>query len=297
MLMKPRVLLITLGGTITMTRSAAGGIAPTLTAVDLVHAVAGIEKIAEIDTVSPLTIPGASLSIDDVLRVATLADQRLASDVNGVVVIQGTDTIEETAFLLDLVIQSDRPVVVTGAMRGPQAPGADGPANVLAATIVAAHPASGGLGTLVVLNDEIHLARFVQKSHTALPSAFTSPFGGTLGIVVEGRPLIPSRPVGRPAPISTVTPSDVPVALVKICLGDDGRVLRQVAGDLSRSHESVPRAQKQVALEQFTLRGLDGACERQAKRRTVGVGRRRRLQVDPLNRNESKCVATWLSDH
>jgi len=228
MLMKPRVLLIALGGTITMTRSSAGGIAPTLTAVDLVHAVAGIEKIAEIDTVSPLTIPGASLSIDDVLRVATLADQRLASDVDGVVVIQGTDTIEETAFLLDLVIQSDRPVVVTGAMRGPQAPGADGPANVLAATIVAAHPSSGGLGTLVVLNDEIHLARFVQKSHTALPSAFTSPFGGTLGIVAEGRPLIPFRPVGRPAPLATVTLSDVPVALVKICLGDDGRVLRQL---------------------------------------------------------------------
>ena len=92
--------------------------------------------------------------------------------------------------MLDLVVRSEKAVVVTGAMRGPEAPGADGPANILAATIVAAAREASGLGTLVVLNDEIHAARFVQKSHTALPSAFTSPLAGPLGLVVEGRPRV-----------------------------------------------------------------------------------------------------------
>ena len=95
--------------------------------------------------------------------------------------IQGTDTIEESAFLLDLLVDSDKPVVITGAMRGADAPGADGPANLLSAAIVAAAPESRGLGTLAVLNYDIHAARFVQKSHTALPSAFLSPLVGPIG--------------------------------------------------------------------------------------------------------------------
>ncbi len=194
----PHILLISLGGTITMTRSAAGGITPTLTAAELAAAVPGLDAVARIETASPMTMPSASLAIDDVLKVAALADARLADEVDGVVVIQGTDTIEETAFLLDLVVGSSKPVVVTGAMRGPQAAGADGPANLLAATLVAASPEALGLGTLVVLNDEIHAARLVQKSHTALPSAFASPSAGPLGLVAEGRPRFHLRPPPRP---------------------------------------------------------------------------------------------------
>lgn len=226
----PRILLISLGGTITMTRSASGGIAPTLTADDLASAVPGLAALATIETASPMTRPGASLSIDDVLSVAALVDERLADEVDGVVVIQGTDTIEETAFLLDLVVRSARPVVVTGAMRGPQAAGADGPANVIAATLVAAAPASRGLGTLVVLNDEIHAARYVQKSHTALPSAFTSPSAGPLGLVVEGHARFHLWPPPRPVALSVAPGIDAPVALLRMSLGDDGRMLRQLSG-------------------------------------------------------------------
>ena len=224
----PKVLLIALGGTITMTRGASGTIAPTLTAADLVQAVPGIAAIADIEAVSPLTVPGASLSIDDVLAVAALADDHLARGAAGVVVIQGTDTIEETAFLLDLAVRRDRPVVVTGAMRGAQAPGADGPANVLAATLVGASPAAVGLGTLVVLNDEIHAARFVQKSHTALPSAFTSPLAGPLGYVIEGKPRLHVRPASRVRPSISPSGAEQPVALVTMSLGDDGRLLRDL---------------------------------------------------------------------
>lgn len=224
----PRILLIGLGGTITMTRDASGTISPALSAADLVRAVPGIERVADIETASPLALPGASLSIDDVLGVAALADERLDNAADGAVVIQGTDTIEETAFLLDLVVQSDRPVVVTGAMRGPQAAGADGPANILAATSVAASPQMRGLGALVVLNDEIHAARFVQKSHTALPSAFASPAAGPLGHVIEGTPRLRMQPAKRVRPALSPRAGDAPVALVRMSLGDDGRLLREV---------------------------------------------------------------------
>ncbi len=78
-------------------------------------------------------------------------------------------------------------MVVIGAMRGAEAPGADGPANLYAAALVATAPEARGLGTLVVLNDEIHAARFVRKAHTALTSTFVSPFLGPLGLVAEGR--------------------------------------------------------------------------------------------------------------
>ena len=224
----PKILLVSLGGTITMTRDAEGGIIPTLSAADIVRAIPGINAIADIETLSPMTVPGASLSIDNVLAVATLIDQRFAAGIDGIVVIQGTDTIEETAFLLELVVQSERPVVVTGAMRGPQAPGADGPANVLAATVVAAAPAASGRGTLVVLNDEIHAARFVQKSHTSLPSAFASPLAGALGQVAEGRAHFRLCLPQRRAAISVAVGIDAPVALVKMSLGDDGRMLRHL---------------------------------------------------------------------
>jgi L-asparaginase len=146
---RPTVLLVSLGGTITMTRSEGGGIAPTLTASDLVSAAPGIESAAALQTVSPMRVPGASLTLDDLIELSRLLEERLSGDVDGAVVIQGTDTIEETAFVLDCLVANPKPVVVTGAMRGAEAAGADGPANVLAATIVAASPQASERGALV----------------------------------------------------------------------------------------------------------------------------------------------------
>jgi L-asparaginase len=151
----------------------------------------------------------------------------LAAGFDGAVVIQGTDTIEESAFLLDVLVPAPKPVVVTGAMRGADAPGADGPANLLAAARVAASPEARGSSTLVVLNYDIHAARFVQKSHTALPSAFASPLIGPLGVVAEGWPRFYARVPPTPRlPIADGPP--VPVCLVKVPMGDDGRLLRAV---------------------------------------------------------------------
>ncbi|CEJ14248.1 L-asparaginase precursor [bacterium YEK0313] len=226
----PRILLVSTGGTITMTGAAGGGIAPSLSGSDLVREIGALGTIAELDVVTFSTKPGASLTLDDLRALAALVDTRLAGDCAGAVVVQGTDTIEESAFVLDQLVGSDRPVVVTGAMRGAAAPGADGPANLVAAVTVAASPAMSGLGTMVVLNDGVHAARYVAKADTALPDAFASPVAGPLGRVAEGEVLILSRVARRPA---LALPADVPVApvaLVKVGLGDDDRLIAALAG-------------------------------------------------------------------
>lgn len=225
---RPRLLVLSLGGTITMTASAGGGIAPTLGAAELVAAVPGLAEVAEIEARSPLKVGSASLTLEDIRAVAAEIRAGFASGFDGAVVIQGTDTIEETSFALDLLVRDERPVVVVGAMRGPQQPGADGPANLLAAALVAASGAARGLGTLVVMNDEIHAARFVRKAHTALTSAFVSATGGPLGLVAEGRVRLFARVAPPELPAPEAEGELPPVALIKIAMGDDGRLLRAV---------------------------------------------------------------------
>jgi L-asparaginase len=221
-----RVLLISTGGTIAMTSGTGAGIAPTLTGEDLVRAVPELAQRAVLDVVSYSTKPGASLTLGNLVEIAGLIDSRMSEGFSGAVVVQGTDTLEETAFVLDALVASERPVVVTGAMRGASAAGADGPANLLAAVTVASSAAASRLGALAVLNDEIHAGRYVQKTHTALASAFASPGFAPIGRVIEGRVHVYAR-LPRPAPLSPPqNVDDVAVALVKVALGDDGRMLR-----------------------------------------------------------------------
>jgi len=221
---RPRLLILSLGGTITMVPADAGGIAPKLGAAELVASVPPLAEVAEIEARSLQRLPSPSLTPAVLVEVATEIDRAFADGFDAAVVIQGTDTIEESAFLLDLLVAGDRPVVMTGAMRGADAPGADGPANLLAAARVAAAPVARGLGTLVVLNYDIHAARFVQKTHTTLPSAFASPLVGPLGVVAEGRPWLFAR-VSRNPVLAPAGGAPPPVALVRVPMGDDGRLL------------------------------------------------------------------------
>lgn len=223
----PRLLFLSLGGTITMVPSDSGGIAPKLGAAELVASVPALKDVAEIDARSPFKLPSPSLTPEKIIDVARQLESAFKSGFDGAVVIQGTDTIEESAFLLDLLVPGDKPVVITGAMRGADAPGADGPANLLAAARVAASPIARGMGTLAVLNYDIHAARFVQKSHTALPSAFLSPLTGPLGVVAEGRTQLYCR-VARNPTLPIADGPLPPVALVKVPMGDDGRMLREL---------------------------------------------------------------------
>jgi L-asparaginase len=226
---KPRLLVLSLGGTITMMPDESGGIAPKLGASELVASVPALADVAEIEAHSPFRLPSPSLTPGNLVEIARVIEEGFASGFDGAVVIQGTDTIEEFAFLLDLLVGGEKPVVVTGAMRGADAPGADGRANLLAAARVAAAPEARGLGTLAVLNYDIHAARFVQKSHTVLPSAFLSPLVGPLGVVAEGRPRFFVR-VSRVQSLSSSDGPPAPVALIKWGMDDGGRMLGALPG-------------------------------------------------------------------
>ncbi|MDQ1304302.1 MAG: L-asparaginase, partial [Actinomycetota bacterium] len=146
-------------------------------------------------------------------------------------VTQGTDTIEETSFVLDLLCPPEKPVVVTGAMRNASMAGADGPANILAAVRVAASEQARGVGTVVVFGEEIHAARWVRKTHSSSPMAFTS-YPGPIGYVAEDRVTFWTRPVThRPLPCEQVGPN-VRTALATLTLGDDGIALEALGSCL-----------------------------------------------------------------
>jgi L-asparaginase len=228
----PLVHVLSLGGTITMARRRAEGqvgVVPSLTAEELVAAVPGLPGSIRIEAGTVRQLPGASLTFSDVLDLAGMIKTRLAAGARGVVVTQGTDTIEETAYLLDLVHGDDAPVVVTGAMRNPTMAGMDGPANLLGAVQVAASAEARGLGCLVVFNDEIHAARHVRKTHATSTATFASPNAGPLGHVVEGEVRVLSFPGPRFQVAGVTQERDVRVALVTVALGDDGELLRSVA--------------------------------------------------------------------
>lgn len=227
----PRVLVIGLGGTIAMTTAETGGVTPTLSTQQLVDAVPGVAELAvDLETLSFRAKPGASLTIEDLVELIGVIRKALASGVAGVVITQGTDTIEETAYALDLLHTGSQPVVVTGAMRNPTLAGADGPANLLAAVIVAASPAAGDLGCVVVMADEIHAARRVRKTHATSVSTFVSPNGGPLGYVAEGQVRILNQlPDRYTLPEPGRLTSEPRVALYTATLDDDGRILSAVA--------------------------------------------------------------------
>lgn len=221
----PNVRVFALGGTIAMTESTAGGVVPTLTGDMLVKAVPALADVANIESVSFRQIPGAHLSYDDLQALAIAIEQAVANGAHGIVVTQGTDTIEETAFALDRLVGCDAPIVVTGAMRNPTVPGADGPANLLASVQVACSDHARGLGCVVVFSDEIHAARFVRKTHTSSTAAFASPLAGPIGWVSEGRVRIVNRVERLAAMPRGPDQSDLAVALLTVCLGDDGRLV------------------------------------------------------------------------
>ena len=226
----PRVAVFTLGGTIAMQATSGEGVAPALSASDLLAAVPGLGDAGlELTIQDVVNKPGASLSFCDLFGLADAISTALGDGFAGVVVIQGTDTIEETAYLLDLLVASDAPVVVTGAMRNPSLAGPDGPANILAAIRVAASGCARGLGCVVVMNDQVHAARWVAKAHTASPAAFVSPGFGPLGHIAEGRVDIPVRLRDRSPRLGPVPRLPVRVGLVTIALGDDDVLIDALA--------------------------------------------------------------------
>jgi L-asparaginase len=220
-----------MGGTISSVDTGGKGVEPTLTGEALVADVPEIAGVAEVSAASFRQAASGELGVEDLAELAAEISGRIDGGAAGAVVTQGTDTIEETSFVLDLLVDREAPVVVTGAMRNPTLPGADGPANLLAAIQVAVSAPARGLGTVVVLNDEIHLARFVRKTHTSNPATFRSDPVGPVGWVSEGVPRVVLRPAGRHKVDLSEDAGERTVALYHVALGDDGRLLSRVEED------------------------------------------------------------------
>jgi L-asparaginase len=192
-----RIVVLTTGGTIAMRADAgSGGAVPALNGADLVAALTldGIElRVEEFSNV-----PSAHFTLDQLWNLSRCVAALVASDsVDGVVVTHGTDTLEESAYLCDVTIDSPKPIVFTGAMRTVSEPGNEGLANLADAVKVAASDAVRGFGTLVVFNDEIHLARDVTKTHTTALDTFQSPEFGAVGRIDYAGVQIARKPVSH----------------------------------------------------------------------------------------------------
>lgn len=225
------VALCTLGGTIAMAGTRDGGVVARLTGADLTASVPGLGALGvALDVRDAWAVPSASLTYRQILDVVVDAEAAVAAGAAGVVVTQGTDSLEETAYLADLLWRRPEPIVFTGAMRNPTLAGADGPANLLAAVRVAAAPVARGLGALVAFHDEIHAARWVRKTHSTSTATFASPDLGPIGHVVEDRVRILARPDRRPPlPVADLDLDGARVALYPVVFDDDGALLAGLA--------------------------------------------------------------------
>jgi L-asparaginase len=193
---KPRIHVLALGGTIATRPDASGAMQMGLGADDLVAAVPLLEAVAEIEAETVSRVGSHSLGLD---LIHELAARIRSLKADGVVVTQGTDTLEETSFLLDLLLDLDIPVVVTAAMRNPSLTSPDGPGNLLAAVRVAADPwirrNARALGVLVVMLDEVYAAGDVAKVHPTRINGFAAPQIGPLAALVEDRVVPLTMPV------------------------------------------------------------------------------------------------------
>jgi len=242
---RPRsVSVLVAGGTISMTGES--GASPDLDAEALLASIPGNVDIDGLKAETVINVPSAHLSLADQLEICRKA-RDTARRGTGVVVTHGTDTLEETAMLCDVLHDAEAPIVFTGAIRPASSPGADGPANLLDAISVAASEAASGMGVLVCFGGEIHHARGARKTDTTSLVAFSSPQTGPLGRVTEGHPTIWSQIPRNP---SLDPPAlDARVLVVPTSAGDDGALARAaleispdgvVIGTLGAGHVSPP---------------------------------------------------------
>jgi L-asparaginase len=248
-----RVRLLAAGGTISMQGEHA---VPSLDAEELIAQLPQLAAVTELQAESVLALPGPQISYEQALELARHACAASAWG-DGVVITTGTDTLEEIAVLCALLHVGDAPIVLTGANRPASRPGADGPANLLDAVVVAGSSACAGLGTVVVFGGEIHAAMSARKVDSTGPAAFGSPIAGPLGRIVDGRVWLHARPI-RPRTLD-VAHLGYRVDIVTAALGDDGSLLREAAGS---ANGIVVVAFGAGHLTPMMLRALKDAAER-----------------------------------
>jgi L-asparaginase len=223
--MKRRVAIYFTGGTISMRRDPeTRSTAPTLSGEDLLDFIPGVREAADVEAVDFGRIPGTHMTLPLMMELAARVRATLAeSRVDGVVVTHGTDTLEETAYLVDLVVESDKPVVFVGAMYSSSEPGWDGASNLTDAARVASSVEARGLGTLVVMGGQVLAAGEATKADAESLEAFESPHDGPLGSVDGSRVDIRRRPQRR-SHIDAAAAVE-PVWLIKTAVGYDSTLI------------------------------------------------------------------------
>ena len=276
----PRVRLIGTGGTIS------GGAAGSLKAEDLTHLIPELAPVAEVSVEDYVTIGSSRMTPELQFGLARRVNALFASDpgLAGIVITHGTDSLEETAFLVDLLVPLGRPVVFAAAQRPPRMTDSDGPRNLLNAVRIAASPDARDLGVLVTLNDEVHAARDVRKTHAIALDAFKSPWLGPIGYVDAGR----FRLARRPARHLTLSPPRVEpkVDLLTLVAGSDGHLVRASAASGAQGlvvevfgrgnvppavMEAVREAREKGVVVVFTTRTRGGRVEIGDDARKLGV--------------------------
>jgi L-asparaginase len=188
---KPNIVILATGGTIAgaaATGTQAGYKSGAVTIDAMIAAVPGISDMANIKGEQISNVGSQDMSFDIMLKVAKRINELMPkSDVDGFVITHGTDTMEETAFFLNLVVKGEKPVVMVGSMRPSTAVSADGPLNLYNAVGVAIDPNAKGRGVLVVMNDWIHAAHSLTKTSTTAIQTFMSPLRGVVGVASYGK--------------------------------------------------------------------------------------------------------------
>jgi L-asparaginase len=226
----PRVAILFTGGTISMRQDGEGGNRPTLRGDDLLASVPGLDAIGEVEPIDWGLVPASHLTLDQVLGIGRILDEQLRRpEIDGAVVVQGTDVIEETAFAWDLLPLPTKPVVVVGAMRSASQEAYDGPENLRNAVRVAADARMGEQGVVVAMAGEVHGADDVRKTHTHAFATFQSPNAGRLGLVGEtGVTLLRQRrPMHLPTPPEAPA---LPVPIIGVALDPDADGRRAAVG-------------------------------------------------------------------
>ena len=235
--------LLFTGGTIAMrTDPATGAAVPALSAAEILAEVPDLASVAPVEVEDFSRLPGPHVTPEHMWRLARRAAAWLERpDIDGLVITHGTDTIEETAYFLDLVLTSDKPVVLVGAMRTVSDASWDGPANLMDAVRVAATPDATGRGVLIVMNEQILPARDARKIHTEAPTSFAAPEFGPIGVVDTGIVVFRRTPLPRPSwqdsaaePGLRVRRIDPRVALLQVYTGMDDGVLTHLLSQGAR---------------------------------------------------------------
>jgi L-asparaginase len=254
------VVVVFTGGTISMQVDAEkGGNVPTLDGAAILARTAGLAEIADVRAVDYGLIPASHFRFPQLFEVAGILREALAEPgVDGAVVVQGTDVIEETAFFYDLTVGGSKPVVVTGAMRSASHDGYDGPQNLRDAVRAAASPLLRDQGCVVVLTGMIDPADDVTKTHASAPTTFRSLNLGPLGEVTDDRVLLGRRRAGRrvlpdaaraaePIPLVTAVVSMDASILDAAVAGGARGVVVEATGSGNTSPELLAAAQRAMA--------------------------------------------------